>query len=243
MRGQLRSSRDSRAFTLFEVMLAIALVVLLGGGMYGFLWNLLGERDALTRASAEAQAADACLERLEADLLCALAGQADGPGIKGLASEIVVLTRGVSVPLRSDERAGAMGDLHGTQIVFDPFAGQLRARRWTGPGAPAGVFEVISAGVERMRLRYFDGRVWRATFDTAEAGELPVAIEAAVWFGPPMSLDPLSAPTGSRLGGEGESPVEQTEDSAQFLAPTREPDRRRVIIVPDGPVAAWKEAR
>lgn len=233
--------RRPGGFTLFEVILAITLVVLLGGGMYGFLWNLLGERDALTRAAAEAQAADACLERLEADLLCALAGDAGSPGIKGTASELIVLCRGVNVPLRSHERAGAMGDLQGTQIVFDPSAGQLRARRWAGSGTPAGVFEVLSAGVERVRLRYFDGRVWRAAFDTSESGELPVAIEAAIWFGPPMRVDSFAAPNTDQPD-EGEATGEG-EDPGQLVAPTREPDRRRVIIVPDGPVAAWKEAR
>jgi hypothetical protein len=104
-------------------------------------------------------------------------------------------------------------DLQGCEISVA--AGTLSARRLSQ--SPGGL-EVIAEGVERVRFRYFDGREWLEKFDSAATGELPVAIEASLWFG--------EAPAAS-------DPPEPEE------AP-RAPDRTRVMVVPDGPVAAWK---
>jgi hypothetical protein len=229
-------------------MLALGLVVLLSGAMFAFLWDTLGRRDELSRAAGDAQAADACLERVEADLMCATAGEPGSAGIRGTASSLVVKSRGVVVPLRSDDRARVMGDTQGTELSFE--AGALRARRWSGNTEPNGGFEVVSDRVQRVRFRYYDGRAWRSSFDSAESGGLPVAVEVAVWFGPPLvsvGERTVSRPRGSEgvpetAHGEGAATVSGT-DSDSAAVPTREPDRRRLIVVPDGPSSAWKEAR
>src|SRR5262249_54315829 len=57
-----------RAFTLLEALLAIALVAMLAGSVFGFMWTLLGGKETLRRRGMDGQAAGAFIERLEADL-------------------------------------------------------------------------------------------------------------------------------------------------------------------------------
>lgn len=238
-----------RAFTLMEVLLAVALVLLLSGAVYGFLWNLLSDRDRLGDAAAEGVAANALIERLEADLLGSLAGVAGRPGIRGTTSSIAILSRRVSFAGGSAD--GASGDLHGAEIVFDAGAGVVRARAWAGL-EPGGTLEDVALGVQRLRFRYFDGRDWKAEFDSAEAGELPAAVEVAIWFGEPTPPDGAAAaelagmdtPDGNGRGngrGSGDGEAAAGESTGDVVTPARQPDRVRVIVVPDAPAAAWKE--
>lgn len=223
----------ARAFTLMEVLLAVALVLLLSGAVYGFLWNLLGQRDRVAQAAAESGAAGAIIERIEADLLGSLAGAAEKAGIAGTTSSLRLLSRGVAVPVDASERAAALGDLHGTEIVFDRASGMVRARRWSGDGE--GQFEELGRGFQRLRFRYFDGRRWRGSFDSAAEGRLPAAIEVAVWFGPLLERPETTVETGGAAARGDERMVEPPP------TPDREPERVRVMVVPDGPTAAWRE--
>jgi hypothetical protein len=231
-------------------MLAVGLLVLLTGAMYAFLWNLLARREAVDVESARDQAAATLFERLESDLTGVVAGDEKHAGLVGTQSEITVRGRGVAIPLRAGERDSAMGDMQGTQLSFD--AGVLRGRRWVGEGEPSGEFEQISEDAERVRFRYYDGRQWGSSFDSGSAGTLPVAIEVAVWFGKEERHEGTEA---QRHEGEEErhdgaeaqrhraqeENHEGDEQKPSVSVPTREPDRRRLIIVPDGPVAAWKD--
>lgn len=148
-----------RAFTILEVMLAVGLLVLLTGGMYTFLWDLVSRREAVAVEAARDGAAATLFERLEADLTGAIAGDEKHAGLVGSASEITIHARGVAMPLRPADRDTAMGDIQGTQVSFDK--GVLRGRRWVGAGEPAGEFEELSGDVQRVRFRYSDGRTDR----------------------------------------------------------------------------------
>jgi hypothetical protein len=77
-------------------------------------------------------------------------------------------------------------------------------------------------------------------------------VEVAVWFGmakPPE--DPTSRPSPEpraerSLAQDGEAAAEASAPPAtepRREVPSRRPDRLRLIVVPDGPVAAWKELR
>ncbi len=225
----------ARAFTLMEVLLAVALVLLLSGAVYGFLWNLLGQRDRVAQTAAEAGTAGAIIERIEADLLGSLAGAAGKSGIAGTTSSLRLLSRGVAVPVDDSERAGALGDLHGTEIVFDRVSGVVRARRWYAGGDGESEFEEIGRGVQRLRFRYFDGRRWVSAFDSAAEGRLPAAVEVAVWFGALLERPETTAET-ERTGAGDEERMGEPPPT-----PDREPERVRVMVVPDGPTAAWRE--
>jgi len=114
--------------------------------------------------------------------------------------------------------ASDLGDLQGCQVRFDADSQGLLARRLGKAEEP---FEVLASPVGRVRFRYFDGSQWQESFNSATAGALPVAVEAAIWFDG---------------GGAGSSSEEASTDSV----PQRAPDRVRVMVVPDGPVTSWK---
>lgn len=213
-----RSSRH--AFSLVEVLLALAIAVLLSAAILALLLNLGRRRTAILRLASEQQSTGVFLDRLEADLSAALAGDAAlGAGVKGSRTELALLSRGVVLG-GAGPAIAALGDLQGSRYVFDREVGVLKARRWSaGRGAAeTGELEVVSSPVRRLRFRYFDGREWKNGFDSLAAGGLPVAVECAVWTGTPPASD---APVGD-WGA---------------------PDRLRVIVVPDGPSAPWKEGQ
>lgn len=228
-----------RSFTLLEVLLALGLVVLLSGAVYGFLWNLLGQRDRMVQAGSEADAADVIVERLEADLFGSLAGAGGRAGISGDSSSIRVLSRGVALPTEGE--AGTPGDLLGTEITWDRFAGIVRARRWEGV-EPGGEFEPIARGVQRLRLRYFDGRTWKPSFDSTS--RLPAAVEAAIWFGAPPERPETASDLAPSAVTDGDGGAAGSDDRlGPPPTPDRHPDRVRVMVVPDAPESSWREGR
>jgi prepilin-type N-terminal cleavage/methylation domain-containing protein len=194
-----------RGFTVMEVLLALGLGAMLAAAVTAFAWRTASSQRALGLAASDAQGADALLDRLESDLLGAIAGDARrGAGVQGSSTRLRVLTRGVDL---SD--AGA-SDLH--EAVYEFIGPMLWLAR--GPAGAPGERHALSERAMRARFRYFDGRSWSASFDSAAAGRLPAAVEVALWF----------EPVGERAG-----------------APERwpEPDRVRVLVIPDAPEAAW----
>ncbi len=109
--------------------------------------------------------------------------------------------------------------------------------------ADASGLELIGRDLGRVRLRYHDGDGWREAFNSLDAGGLPVAVEITIWFEPwPGEEDRAEA---ERLRDE-QLPQRETFDydpvfdedeylREQELAdrPEPEPDRRRVIVIPD----------
>ena len=203
-------------FTLIEVMLALALIGLLVSAMMSFLWSLSDRQARLGHSVAEAQATDALLDRLEGDLLAAIAGDAKlGAGFQGQATQLRLLSRGVDVA------DGGAGDLQESVYVFSGATLAL-SRRPLGVGGddvPAEPYPLLSR-LSRVRFRYFDGRTWKPDFDSAAAGRFPAAIEVDVWRA-------------------GRAPAAESARSGGAEGAWPEPDRSRVIVVPDGPEAAW----
>ena len=224
----------ARAFTLLEVLLTLGLIGMLAGSIFGFMWNVTRVRDAMSSESRDAQAGAALMERIEGDILCGLAGdEGVGAGIAGTATTLKVLTRGIALP--GGAGTAAEQDLQWSEIMLDRSAGVAKGRRGTLGGQAE--FEVITEHLAWGRLRYFDGREWLASFDSLKADGLPVAIEVALWFGPAWKpSDALEQGSDSA-----ESAGNGTSRGASADAPERAPDRLRIIVVPDGPVAAWRD--
>jgi hypothetical protein len=222
-------------------MLAIGLGLGLLGAMIAFTWNLLDRRAALARGARDVQAGTALIEQIENDLLAGLVGDAGvGAGVKGTATTLRLLTRGVW--LGDAAGTATSGDLHGTEYAFDG-AGRLSAHRWVqglDGGGGGGSFDVISDRVQRLRLRYFDGREWRDSFDSLETGGLPVAIEVAMWFTALRNEVATGLPVAAAATGDDEGDV-AASDSSEAGPPLGPPHRLRVIIVPDGPLTAWRD--
>ena len=228
-----RRGRSRRGFTLLEVLVVLALVGMLAGSVVGFLWELWGRRDALMRASADAQAGSAVVERMESDMLSGLAGdQSAGAGVAGTATTLKMLTRGVDVPVNG--KGSTSGDLQASEYQIN--GGVLKARRWN-IGGTTPEFETVCDHVEAARIRYFDGKEWQASYDSLKAGGLPVAVEVALWFGTPKKAEEGG---NIRTGTVNRKTRLQPQASNDGDLPTRQPDRLRVIVVPDGPTAAWR---
>jgi len=91
-----------RAFSLLEVMVVLGVVALLAGSVFAFMLDLLRGREALSHATRDAIASAAIVERLEGDLLVAVADGAgeepngDRPG--GRAAGGCASSPGVSPP-------------------------------------------------------------------------------------------------------------------------------------------------
>ncbi len=209
-------TRGRAGFTLIEVMLALALIGLLASAMMSFLWSLSDRQAWLGRAVAQAQATDALFDRLEGDLLGAIAGDARlGGGFQGGAARLRLLSRGV------DLADGGAGDLQESVYHFlgESLSLSRRPLGVSGDDAAAEPYPLLSR-LSRVRFRYFDGRTWKLDFDSAAAGRFPAAIEVCVWRAG-------RAPAVEGASGDGSE------------AAWPEPDRSRVIVVPDGPEAAW----
>ncbi len=229
-----------RAFTVVEVLLAMALVAVTSAAVFGFIDNL-GRIKAATRDAADRlDSLTTLLDRLEDDLAAAIAGGPGlPPGVRGTPASIVLLTRGVGIPASASFDRAVIADLRQASYVFDASTGVITADR--GPVSRAGPASVAVRRVRHVRFRYHDGSAWADSFDSGRSGGLPVAIEIAVWLG--------ETDRGERAPRD-ESPVpilseaeasRGDEGVADPLRTLPAPDRLRLIAVPDGPVSAWKE--
>lgn len=241
--------RTRRALTLFEILLAVALIVALTGVLFVFMRNLLSTREAVAERAEEMRAASLLIDRLERDLTATLVGEREaGAGVAGSGEEIRVLTRAVPASLaeRGVDDPSILADLQRTEFRFDRQSRELLARRVDAIGedeAPP-EFTAVSRTLGRVRFRYHDGRGWRDEFDSLAANRLPVAVEVAVWYEPWPGEEP--APS-EREASEEPEPERETFDPDAvgfdetaafaepdaFAAPEPMPDRVRVIVVPD----------
>lgn len=217
-----------RGFSLVEALLALALMVMLTVLASSFLWALTKSKRAAQSTAVELRSIGTFLDRLEDDLAASIAGgEGLGAGIVGGRDRLLVLSRGVGIPTDPEQGEKAsreqLSDLRGTEFAFDG-AGNILGRRWIGAGG-GGEAQPVAEGVGSLRFRYFDGTQWTSDFDSSKTGGLPVAIEVAVWS------------AGSGLAARAAGEVEAGEIGATMPAP----DRWRLITVPDGPVAGWKE--
>jgi prepilin-type N-terminal cleavage/methylation domain-containing protein len=197
-----------RGFTLIEVLVAMVLIGLLSTAIGAFIMDLSTQRATLRDMAADRRCAGTLFDRL-GEAVCSvvtIVGESDA-GFAGSETELRIASRTIR-PV-GDRFADA-------QTSFF----RLENERLVGGFTDA---ELISERVERLRLRYHDGEGWVDTFDSAEAGHLPVAFEVALWFRAPGANDtPQPSP-------EGFSDVPAEQPVVQ-----RPPDRRRVFAIPGG---------
>lgn len=241
-----------------EVLVSIALIIALVGVMYSFLFNLLDAREKVLEAAGQRRAATMLIERLEADLICCIAGDSGaGAGLNGDDSSITILTRSVAAGLAQQRAAetAAFADLHVSTFRFRSDTGELEVSRGvvghdisSGSASAYGADSsyVLADSIFRIRFRYHDGTDWRQSFDSRAAGSLPRAVEVAVWFQTWPGEEPLEEPEEElsddealleeRLtydfdAGFDEAEYAELSDLEVFDEP--KPDRVRVIIIPD----------
>lgn len=220
----MRGTERQPGFTLIELLVGVGLFVLLALGMAAFSKDLARQRAILARVSEASRVGTVLIDGLERDLMMAVAGGGRlGSGVKGDAASIRILTCGVAV-----DAASAGSDLLEVSYRWDEGSGTLRAAQRTVIGEAGSPVpdEVISSRVARLRFRYHTGMQWSDSYDTAEAGRLPAAVEVAIWFmgDGPRAASPVPGP-GAADEGLDTLPSERPE--------LGEPDRVRIIAVPD----------
>lgn len=229
--------RTTRAFTLIEVLLALALLAGIAGGALGLFENLTRRQEQIRAHSERAQGGGLVMERLESSLATSFAQGADGSvGLNGDSTSIHVHHHGVI-----GHAAGDSGDLRSLDLDWSEADGTISAG-FHGAGAESAT-ETLAEGVERVRFRYFHGARWRTSFDAVQAGGLPSAIEIAIWFAPAIDNAaqevPSPFPDGeSEFVFDEELPLDVFEGEPEL--PTRRPDRLRVMVIPDAPDASWE---
>lgn len=237
-----RLRRRSRAFTLLEALLAIALV----GAILAVAIRLV---DDVARARARVEASlrriegvtlaiDLLADRLATATTIAVDG---GAGIMGDELSCRVTGCGVaSIRLDSASRRSPLLDRSTLELAWRD--GGLSLRDDEGP------WSLLAGDLAAIRFRYHDGEDWRNAWDSEQDG-LPVAIEIEVWTTPwpdglvadwmPEPIDPsevamdafgdddLDDSMFDELEGFAPPPMPADEDEIPL------PDRRRVIAILD----------
>ena len=238
-------------FTLLEVLIVIGLVSALFGSMFTFMFNLLSSRDRALQYSAQQLAATTLIERVSADLMTCVVSDAEaGSGVEGDTQRLRILTRSVAASLaeRGVGDPAVLGDLQITEYTFNESQQQITAsRRFAQTNSNDRMSEASLGGsIYKVRFRYHDGTSWRDTFDSRSYGQLPLAVEIAIWFEPWPGEEPIPPDEfDDELGGSDRSTFDaiDTFDERQFaeqsdldLYSEPKPDRIRVIVIPDAAV-------
>lgn len=224
-----------RAFTLFEVLVAIGLIGVLAGALAIFVDDLATTGRVVARANERVRGCDALFAAVEGALQTAVAdGGARGAGVSGTATSLRVLSS------RTEAAGGTARQI--SEHAFAPLAvTEVRDSAGLVSLGRAGLSTVLPASLARVRFRYHDGKGWTDAFDSLQVGALPRAVEVSVWFA-----------ASDAAGGEAPNGDAQAEGESDDLAgnaaatdpTTRDPedgveedlppaDRVRVFAVPD----------
>jgi prepilin-type N-terminal cleavage/methylation domain-containing protein len=241
LRFQFR--RKARAFTLIEVMVSMVILLILAGSIGWTVIEMREKAAVMRRASDDLSIATTMFEILDGALMncVALDPTSGGAGVRGNSESLEVVSRGIVADLTGE--GGALSGVIRTRFEFVPAIPELRIARSGASGG--GSLEPVSRRVERVRFRFHDGSGWQDSFDSREAGGLPVAVEVAIWFATALEATARPSVAGAGMDAdEGFDPRDfegfgapmrgEFDDLAD--GPTRAPDRYRVFAVLDGPV-------
>ncbi len=234
------------AFTLIEVILSLAILVILASSIGWAVREMREKTMVLRRASDDLTLCTAVFDLLDSAITNGLALDPTraGAGIRGDTDSIEIVSRSVLADLDGD--IAAFAGLTRLRLEFDPQAPQLSiGRSAASQGASP---QPITRRIEHLRFRYHDGQQWVDSFDSSASGALPVAIEIAVWFATPLSAFATPPESEIPFGLEDEStpgdpfefdgmgaPMRNDLEAEQPTLPERRPDRFRIFAVLDGP--------
>ena len=167
--------------TLMETLIALALVVALGGVSLRLVSTVAGARTAAAQREASLWGAGVMMESVERDLLAAIA--VAGPAVQGDATRVVVTS--LRVDMESDPGEGLAWTTRHT-IAFDAARNAITRAQYDAEP------QVLVPGVRWFQVRYLVDGQWEA--ECAGEGAL-AAVELRVWFGQGVDLEP-SEPSG-----------------------------------------------
>ncbi len=237
-----------RGFTLLEVMIALGLILALLAVMFGFLSDVQGSRRRALAFTARQRAATTLIDHLERDLMtCVVEDDEGGAGVAGSERSLRILSRGVLIR-SSGEPNAAWRDMQISDYEFREGKGIVNMRRMAVGEGSGARFYPLGGRVGQVRFRYHDGNRWIDSYNSADQGHLPRAVEVAIWFNSPDSHDSEMREE-ERLSDSGLQPERNTFDATagfdeeafalesdlkEFAEPS--PDRIRVILIPDSEV-------
>jgi len=186
-----------RAFTLIEMLVALALTAVLAGSLYMSLHISLGARKRIRAAVVPVRSAATALDLVQRDLYSALpptgilAGafigtddQAAVGGADGDSMEFYAL---------ADARGGdGIRKIEFALVLSEDATDNTLVRRVTenllAPETPEPTEEILSRNVTSLNFRYFDGTVWTDTWDSGAVDNiLPAVVEAIIALRPEAS--------------------------------------------------------
>lgn len=169
--------RNRAGFTVIEVIVACALLLLLMSAVMSLMWSARDQRTRVGAISVSTRDVLATLDQIEADLTTAIAADPrEGAGISGDDRSIRILFR--SVWLRGSLSERAPRDLQGASYVFDEGASRIEGERWSASGDRSRA--TLCERVSDVRIRYTEGSGWLESFDAVERGRMPTAVEISV---------------------------------------------------------------
>ena len=224
------SMRQTRAFTLLEVMVGLAIIAALVGALSGFLVQLSDARARLTTTVERVECADAVFSLVDRALATAVVADPEfGAGVGGNESTLRIVRSGVGL---GEGDAPLFADRERCEVRMLDGAGRIEIARGERR-------DVVDVPVRALRIRYLSERGWRDAFDSSEDGLFPVGIEVSIWFGeetpasPEMSSDEALDVTDTR----GSQALTGAPDRRRFFriagAPRVDPLSRRAITSED----------
>ena len=206
-----------RGLTLLEMVLALAMLAVVGSLLSAFVADLDRNRAIIDDQAERVADCSVLFDRLELALQTAVVATPSGSA--GVTVDDGTLTL-VSTRSRSAPGGGAFVTLR----CRSTDAGV----RMTEEGGGETVAGVVLAG-SKIAFRAHDGQQWREAYDSASAGGLPTMVEVSVWYRPAAD------------DGETTNAVDDTQTTLDPLAAAlesgddeeRPADRRRVIALPD----------
>jgi len=219
--------RARRGFSLFEVVVAIAVGLALVGVLFTAAFGTWDGRERLTESLDAERSLALVFDRVDRALLVA---SAQGPArVGGDATMLEIAHRAVRAG--AGRGAGRLAADCVLRVSFDERTGRLSIELEGGPE------ETLPGVHRRVRFRYFDGSDWRDAFG---GDGLPHAIEIAAWRGrPDVDEDALrDQDEGAPDDGRAVDEWPFTDEDEPFLVdPADEdetpPDRLRVVAVTD----------
>ncbi len=191
-------------FTLFELLLAIALLMALVFTLLPASHQIMASSVRAAERSDRISQLSILTDIVERSMFTLVATDADGnPGFVVTETALKLVSCGVA--LHNDE-VGDADDLQTVEISHSD--NQLRIR--SGNGAWSGLL----SSVERVEFAFYDGDAWQ--FGGGQSEAVPFAVAISVWFGEPEPEDLIEL---EQLAGPEED--------------DREPDWRRVFSVLD----------
>lgn len=181
-------SRNSRAFTLVELLVALAIFAILSGFAYRGLTAMLDSREALQRESHKWRDVSVFVGRVERDLAAVLARNATGASgttLPALSSSLGTVNEGDGLALtRSGSPLQANALAAPQRVAYRLVGDHVERLTWAGVDAapreePNAV--TVLAPVRALSFRFLDPRSgeWRTAWP-GSSNLLPTAVEMTV---------------------------------------------------------------